>query len=72
MEKITTEQLIAYYYHETSVETTSLIEFALANDWNVREEYDQLSKSIQALQGVEYSPSEASISKILEYSSSQA
>lgn len=72
MEKITTEQLIAYYYHETSVETTNLIELALVNDWNVREEYDQLSKSIQGLQGIEYSPSEASVSKILEYSSSQA
>ena len=71
MEKITTEQLIAYYYHETSEETTSLIELALVNDWNVKEEYDQLSKSIQALQGVEYSPSEASVSKILEYSSGQ-
>jgi hypothetical protein len=71
MEKITTEQLIAYYYHETSVETTSLIEMALANDWNVKEEYEQLAKSIQGLQGIEYSPSEATISKILEYSSGQ-
>ena len=71
MEKITTEQLIAYYYHETSEETTSRIELALANDWNVREEYDQLSKSIQGLQSLEYSPSEATVNKILEYSSSQ-
>ncbi len=63
----TTEDLLLFIYGETSDEQTELIMNALAEDWNLREQYDVLKNSIETLDQMIVSPRSESVNAILRY-----
>ena len=67
MQKISTEELIQYIYNETSVSQSALIKDSLENDWNLREEYEQLKNTIEEVSSLSFSPNSKTIDNILKY-----
>ena len=63
----TTEDLILFLYRETSDKETESIREALENDWDLKEKYDVLRNSMQALDKMVESPRSESIKAILNY-----
>jgi len=69
---ITQDNLIRYIYQETSQEESSLIEEALATDYELKELYESLLESKSELDKVRISPPQDVVDKIMEYSSKTA
>ncbi len=67
MNTFTPEELIQYMYKETSTEKTAAIKAALQNDWQLREDYDNLAATQKQLEDVKLSPREDTLKKILDY-----
>ena len=67
MQKISTEDLIQYLYNETSSSQNILIKEALEQDWNLREEYEQLKETIEEIGQLSFSPSSTTIDNILKH-----
>lgn len=69
---ITQDNLIRYIYQETSAEESSLIEEALAGDYELKELYTALLESKAELDKVRMTPRQEVVDKIMEYSSKTA
>ena len=70
MEKITNEDLLIYLYKESSPAQQEKIADAIENQWDLREECQMLESTIEELKSLQYSPSESTVNKILEYAKS--
>ena len=71
-ETFTSNDLIRYIYHETTMEETRKIRKALAEDAILRNEYDSLLEGYKVLPKVKFQPSKSSIQNILDYSTISA
>lgn len=69
---ITQDNLIRYIYQETTEEESSLIEEALAGDFELKELYDSLLEGKAELDKVRMSPRQEVVNKIMDYSSRTA
>ena len=63
----TTEDLLLFIYGETTDEQTELIMNALTEDWELKEQYDILKNSMEALDQMVVSPRSEFINAILRY-----
>ena len=64
----TQNELIRYIYQETTKEENTDLETALIFDDGLSNDLSELKQTVLALDGVEKSPSEFCIEKILDYS----
>lgn len=68
MYNFTQEDLLQYLYKETSTEKTAAINIALNSNWNLREQMETLSSSLQKLNSIKLtSPRKQTIDSILNY-----
>jgi hypothetical protein len=67
MQTVNTEDLIQFIYNETSPSQNLLIKEALEQNWNLREEYEQLKHTIEEVKGLSFSPDAKTIENILKY-----
>lgn len=67
MQLFTQEDLLQYVYGETTPEIASAITEAIQNDWQLKEEYQQIMLVRSQLDTVRLSPSRKSIDAIMEY-----
>ena len=68
MYNFTQEDLLQYLYKETSPEKTAAINIALNSNWNLREQMETLSSSLQKLNSIKLtSPRKQTIDSILNY-----
>ena len=67
MHNFTSEELLEFLFQETSAEKTEEIVTALEEDWNLKEEYREITETKEQLSAVSYSPSQKSIDTILNY-----
>ena len=72
MPNFTTEDLIQYLYHDTSIDKASAIEKALETDWALQEKLEVLKDSTERLDKMVKSPRPQSIEAILNYARSTA
>ena len=73
MNKIYTPyEFIRNIYKETSIAEKMAIENAVANDVDLREEYDTLQEAYRRLPKVLFSPSPLALASILSYSAATA
>ena len=71
-QKFTPNHLIRYIYKETSVAESISIEEAIAEDWNLSEEYGELFQAYVKLPKATFQPTPSSIRNILKYSAQTA
>jgi len=64
----TLNDLIRYYYKETSDQESNEIQSALLRDPILQEQYREVSKTIRRLDEVNCEPSDKAINAILDYS----
>jgi hypothetical protein len=69
MIKIPPEELVRYFYNETSEQETAAIKAALPNDINLRKSFEELLSAQQSLNKINLSPGQQAINKILKYAS---
>lgn len=67
MQLFTQEDLLQYVYGETTPEIASAITEAIQNDWQLKEEYQQIMLVRSQLDTVRLSPSRKSIDAIMDY-----
>ena len=67
MQLFTQEDLLQYVYGETTPEIASAITEAIQNDWQLKEEYQQIMLVRSQLDTVRLSPSRQSIDAIMDY-----
>ena len=65
---VTLENLILYYYNETELLDSVMIQNAIDNDYLTAESFEELKSAIGCLDEIMISPSEGSVEKILNYS----
>ncbi|HOA38328.1 MAG TPA: hypothetical protein PLQ32_01025 [Flavihumibacter sp.] len=67
MSLFTQEDLLLYFYKETSVEQNAAIESALLTDFSLREEYESLLEMMQPLNQPLEAPRTEVIMSVLNY-----
>ena len=67
MLSITTDDLLLYFYNETTEEQTITIEKALKEDWQLQRQFNELKESIAQLDSLAISPRKEAIQSIMEY-----
>ena len=67
MQLFTQEDLLQYVYGETTPEIASAITEAIQNDWQLKEEYQQIMLVKSQLDTVRLSPSRKTIDAIMDY-----
>jgi hypothetical protein len=67
MQLFTQEDLLRYVYGETTPEITTAITEAIQNDWQLKEEYQQLMLVKSQLDTLRLSPSRRTIDAIMDY-----
>lgn len=72
MTTFTPEDLLLYLYKETSEEQTTAIEYALKQDWTLREKLAVLKTSLERLDGIKKSPRTRIVLNILNYARKNA
>ncbi|MBO9571869.1 MAG: hypothetical protein J7497_06630 [Chitinophagaceae bacterium] len=63
----TQEELVQYLYNETSPERSADIEAALSSDWMLREKFEVLQHSVQALETPLESPRTEALFNVMNY-----
>ncbi len=63
----TQEELVQYLYNETSAQKTADIEAALHSDWMLREKFEVLQHSVQALNVPLESPRTEALFNVMNY-----
>lgn len=71
MSNFTPEDLLEYFYQETSQEKTDSIEFALSNQWALQEKYRVIMQAAERLNKSTIAPRVQSIKAILLYASAK-
>jgi len=73
MNKFTPEELVRYLYSETSDKKSAAIREALLTDYELKETLDKMINAQENLNSVaQFSPSERSVNKILEYAAKKS
>ncbi|GAO42880.1 hypothetical protein [Flavihumibacter petaseus] len=67
MSIFTTEDLLLYYYKETSPEQNTAIEAAMKQDWDLKETYEVLVESLKALEHPLETPRTEVVLNVLNY-----
>lgn len=67
MHNFTTDDLLLMAYKETTKNKTAAINLALEEDWDLREQYNEILANIQSLEKITLSPRKKTIDKILMY-----
>jgi hypothetical protein len=63
----TPEDLLEYYYHETSPEKTNAIQLALETNWALQQKYKVLCDATTRLDKAIQSPRTKAVNAILDY-----
>lgn len=71
MTEITQTDLLRYIYGETSESKSARIKAALQKDFQLRESYNQLKQTQQALDTAGSAPSQSVMDRILKYAESK-
>ncbi len=71
-QKFTLNHLLQFIYKETSATESLAIKEALNEDWNLYEQYVEMHDAYKQLPKASFSPSNASIQNILNYSQQTA
>lgn len=71
MTEITQTDLLRYIYGETSESKSARIKAALQKDFRLRESYNQLMQTQQALDSAKASPSKSVMNRIMNYAASK-
>lgn len=71
MTEFTQADLLRYFYGETSESKTAEIRAALQKDSKLRDSYNQLKLTLNALDEAKSSPSQSVMDKILKYAASK-
>lgn len=67
MHNFTTDDLLLMAYKETTKNKTAAISLALEEDWDLREQYNEILVNIQSLEKITLSPRKKTVDKILMY-----
>ena len=67
-ETFTQEDLLKYFYQETSSTESKAITEAINENWEVREEFNDIVSLLELLDKIQFNPSPSSVEIILEYS----
>ena len=68
IKNVTLENLVLYYYNETDLTDSVLIQSAIDNNYFVAEEYKELKDAFSYLDKIVVSPSDSSVQNILKFS----
>jgi len=71
MTNFTPEDLLMYFYKETSVDQTTAIESALEKDWTLREKLNVLKISMQRLDKIIVSPRTEVVLNVINHAREQ-
>ena len=71
MHNFTLEDLVQYYYNETSLQKTAEIKDALEKDWSLREKLGVITSAQKRLELLKLSPRKKTIENILNYDKKQ-
>jgi hypothetical protein len=63
----TPEDLLEYYYQETSPEKSNAIALALDNDWALQQKFDVICQASERLDKSVRSPRQSSVQSVLDY-----
>lgn len=63
----TPEDLLEFYYQETSPEKSNAIALALENDWALQQKFDVICRAAERLEKSVRSPRQASVRSVLDY-----
>ncbi len=63
----TPEDLLEYYYQETSPEKSQSIALALETDWTLQQKFDVIRQAAERLEKSVRSPRQSSIQSVLDY-----
>lgn len=63
----TPEDLLEYYYQETSPEKSHSIVLALENDWALQQKFDVICQAAERLGKSVRSPRQSSVQSVLDY-----
>ncbi len=63
----TPEDLLEYYYQETSPEKSNAIALALDNDWALQQKFDVICQAAERLDKSVRSPRQSSVQSVLGY-----
>lgn len=67
MNNFTPEDLLEYYYQETSTEKAALIAAALENNWALQQKYNVICEAAERLDTAFVAPRIQTIQSILDY-----
>ena len=67
MHNFTTDDLLQLAYKETSLHKTAAINLALEEDWDLREQFNEILASQKSLGKIILSPRKKAVDKILMY-----
>ena len=67
-ENVTLEKLVLYYYNETELTDSVLVQKAIDTNYFVAEEYQDLKETFSYLDRIAVNPSDETINSILNYS----
>ena len=67
MHNFTPEDLLQYWYKETSAQKTAEIKLALENDYSLREKLEVITSAQKRLEALKLSPRKKTIENILNY-----
>ncbi len=68
----TPEELLQYFYNETEPDKTMAINYALQNDWALREKYLVITKAANKLDKSFQSPRKEAVDAILSYAAKKS
>ncbi len=63
----TPEDLLEFYYQETSPEKSQAISLALDNDWALQQKFDVICQAAERLEKSVRSPRQSSVQSVLDY-----
>lgn len=66
----TPEDLLEFYYQETSPEKSNAIALALENNWALQQKFDVICQAAEKLDKSVRSPRNASVQSVLNYATS--
>ena len=72
MHNYSPEDLILYFYKETSPEATAAIEEAIKTDWTLREKLEVLKTSMKRLDSIVTSPRTELILNVMKYAAKES
>jgi hypothetical protein len=72
MSNFTPEDLLEYFYQETSPKKTEAIQLALENQWPLQQKYNVITQAAERLEKSLLAPRKQSVASIVEHAAKHA